>query len=237
MENIQRYPTGNRCHHCVWLEEKPWRWEGEKVSIRKPVWVLRPKKNFLGVSVFDSHKKLENSFISVYGSKGENSAYYHQFWNLGELLMGSVYFIEELHLEYGIENVQLIISSNFDPKKHGRKEHPHAIITLPDLTSDQYKKVFGEKPVSGSGAVPVLRNPYPTDTVYSLTEEQSSTLIRSGRGAYAWILSFLREKLHTDFLPTDSFYLFMDFSCSKKGEKMCGVIRARLATDKKEKSE
>lgn len=236
--NIQTYPTRNYCHHCIWIEEKAWKWDGNERKIKKPVFKIKPSKDFLGVSVFDSHAFFENTFICVLGYKGEQSAFYHQFNRLGSLLRGAVIFIEELHLRFGVEKVKLLINSNLNVKKHGKKEHPHAIITLPNLTEAQYKKIFGTNIIKGAKKVP--SEPYPDDTVVRLTKEQSSELIRAGDspplGAYKMIISILKEKLGK-FDILDNFYLFMTFECSRKGEQLCGVVNSLISTDKKQGEE
>jgi ribosomal protein S16 len=198
--------------------------------------VIPPKKNekdFDGVTVYDSRDIFKDTFNVVNGIRGDDSRVYHDFHHIGSVIYGAVIFIEYLNEDYGVQRVRLLVSSNLNQRKHGAKEHPHALVTLAD-TPEKNARIMAKisersgNYFRGEARMNVVDKPYPNDTIINLDEEKAKALIRSGPTLMDDIAKLLTEKLSHDFDPEqNNFYLFLTFECKNR----CGVVSGMVSTD------
>jgi hypothetical protein len=229
MSQIAYYSYNKPCPHCIWIANTPQLSQRFGWKLIDPFDIIPPHGDFIGVTVFDSHKIFKNTFNCVNGVKeGLGVGTNHDFRNIGSLLYGATKFIENLNENFGIKNAHLLINSNFDMKKHGGKEHPHALVTIPD----DEEKLIGWKKEEKSRSV--SSEPYLDDTVVELSPVHCAELIRSGRDAMKYIAKKFTDKLGYSFNPiSDNFYIFLTFICKNNSQPHCGVIHGKISTNLK----
>jgi hypothetical protein len=237
MNNIQFYPNNKVCPHCIWIANSPGIYKKFKRILKQTPFVTIPsEKNFLGVTVFNSNSHFKHTFNCVNGTKDRDSALFHHYSSISSLLYGSTLFIESLHVKFGVKNVRLLINSNYDYKKHGTKEHPHALITVADDEKSSNELFSRLSKTPGKPEVPkhkVADKPYPGDTVVELTKRECSELLRSD-SAIEFITEKLSRKLGYAFHPDiNNFYLFLNFQCNDAEKPHCGVVSGKISTDLK----
>lgn len=224
--SIQFYPTGKACPHCIWLTQDRRLSAKFKRPLMSPYTVIpsEEKKGFNGVTIYDSRNLFFDTFNCVYGVKAltktdNESKDNHNYLNTGKLLYGAVKFIEILNSKEKVKNVRLLINSNLDSKKHGTKEHPHALVTV----EDEDKKI----PIRGRGLT-VAAEPYSSDTVVELSPQECKELVRSGPYFLPYITKKLSATLGYEFNPEENnFYLFLRFEFNGNS----GVISGKISTD------
>jgi len=225
------YPSGLACPHCVWVANDP----GVSARFRRdytgPFAIIpaHPPKDFLGLTIIDSHNFFKNTFNCVNGVKGGPLRANHDFHNIGSLLYGSTIFIESLHQKFGLKKIRLLINSHFNVKKHGGKEHPHALITLSDEDELVYEKKIG-KSYPDPGRL-VADKPYPDSPIVKLTPQECAELIRAERKAFDYITAKIRQTIK-DFDPVNKgFYLFLTYECQDNRRPGCGVINGEISVE------
>jgi hypothetical protein len=230
-DKVWFYPSGRACPHCIWLADDPELYRKFKWSKITPFAVIPPYRDFLGVTVYDSHGFFKNTFNCVNGVKEGNLNSNHNFRNIGSLLMGATMFIEELHIDFGVKKVRLLINSNLDIQKHGAKEHPHALITLAD-EEKEVDAIF--KKISATDVNPtkfVISGPYPGDTVVNLSSRECTELIRSGNNAFRYISKIMSTALKRDFNPNrENFFIFLAYECTDPQKPHCGIVTGKIST-------
>lgn len=231
-QTIEYYQINSKkvaCPHCLWVNEFPWRG-----NVYKSFQTIRPtsqrgSKDFFGITVFDSRGRFIDTFNCVNGVKYGDSRLFHDYRELGNLLEGVTYFIEDLHVNYGINHVKVLINSNVN-KYYKVKEHLHALVTLDKKEADAlYAKIDKDK-IDRKDEQLVASEPWKTDSIIELSPNDGSELIRSGRYAISNVAKLLETRLKTrkrfDY-KWDNFYIFLDFECTKR----CGIVKGAISTD------
>jgi hypothetical protein len=212
--NIPVYPCGKyvECPHCIWLVQghkiKNTKWKGMKPSL-----IFSPSKKFLGVTIFDNHTFIKDSFNVVNGTRYGDLNYIHDYRNLSSLLKGTTMFVNYLNLYFNIDNIKVLVNSDYK----GFKELLHSLVTpitnVESLFKDNVKPTL----------LPTLK-PYETDIIFKLEEKDCLKLLESG-DAFTFIEDYLSSsiKYHYD-VNIKSFYLFLDYKYIKNKCIVTGLI-------------
>lgn len=209
---------GNKkCSHCNWILGK-----------KSPFCFITETNTFLGMTVFDSHTYFKNSFNCVYGLNGLNSSEYHNYMAIGELLTGVDIFINDINKNFNINKFNVLVNSHFDPIKYGRKEHPHAIVTITDSSkiSSFFKFISGK--ANNRFKKKVALKPFYMDTVIVLNKDEIFRLFL--KDSILFISHKLSDILGYKFnFKYNNFYIFLTY------DFIDGVkdIKVKISTDLK----
>jgi len=224
-KKVQVYPNGKPCHHCIWISglNKQFGWaESDPVCVFKE----NRSKEFLGSTVFNSHPFLLYTFNCVAGVRDNPSGANHHFWNIFSALKGALNYAYVLYSSYGVQDTNILLNSNFDLKKHGRKEHCHALLTIPE--KERYKVFKQSRWEKGRT---ITDEPYKGDIVIKLSDTEIDRLLTSGNRSWTYVKNLISNALRIDIdASKDSFYIFLKAHCDREG---CRIVSGKIAVDPK----
>lgn len=212
--NIPVYPCGKyyECPHCIWLVQghkiKNTKWRGMKPSL-----IFPPSKNFLGVTIFDNHTFIKDTFNVVNGTRYGQLKDVHDYKQLSSLLRGTNMFVNYLNVYFNIDNIKVLVNSDYK----GFKEHLHSLVT----PISNVKSVFKDN--ATPTILPTL-NPYEGDIIFKLGEKECLKLLESV-DAFGFIEDYISTSLNTHYdVNNKSFYLFLDYKYIKDKHIITGLI-------------
>jgi hypothetical protein len=233
------YIKGRACPHCLWVEDDDLMYNKllhyrinkyNKVDHRfKKKFMEFPKEeNFIGVTIFDNHKKFKNSFLCVNGVKNSNGKINHDYHNISSVLSGSEKFIKYVNEKYKINSFKIIINNKNDKQKHNCKEHPHSWILISEETKyviDFFREIDDE---TREESIKLIRPPggwkYDTD-IYLNNNECIDLFLQTDETIIGCLFKLINNKLcnHKYLLNVDDidFYICINYTF---GHKLTGII-------------
>lgn len=197
---IPEYPCGKykKCPHCLWILQDPLLLKDTPWKDMKPTLIIKGDNiNFDGVTIFDNHLFMTNTFNCVNGTIYNDFNKNHDENRLPSLMKGVYIFVDYLKKKFNVDNIEVVISSDY--KRHGFKEHLHALVVI----KDHIKNVFGEET---EGKINVITSPYKGDLIMKIPYQLHKDLTMDK------IERFITNKIMRPYIVRkNSFYLFLYF--------------------------